>query len=134
MSELDNALEAALASIPECMAAGFIDLSSGMLLGIRSVDSQPYTVLELLAAATGDLFQSAGIRAIEGLFKEARGQARDERHYFQEIVASSDNVIHLFLRATQQDYAACFVCRKSVNLGMALTRARGSVGALEALL
>ena len=30
---LDNALQTAVSSIPECLAAGYIDLSSGMILG-----------------------------------------------------------------------------------------------------
>ncbi len=73
MADLNNALQAAVTSIPECLAAGYIDLSSGMLLGIRSVDSQPQEVVELLAAATADLYQGTNVRMIEGIFKKARG-------------------------------------------------------------
>ncbi len=132
MADLNNALQSAISSIPECLAAGYIDLSSGMLLGIKSVDSHPNEVIELLAAATADLYQGTNVRMIESIFKKARGLKEDGHHYFQEFVVNSDNLIHVFLRAKNEDQVACFVCRKSANLGMALTKARGMMPALEA--
>ncbi len=132
MADLNNALQAAISSIPECLAAGYIDLSSGMLLGIKSVDSQPTDVVELLAAATADLFQGTNVTMIENIFKKARGLQADGHHYFQEIIINSDNLIHLFMRGKNEEQVACFVCRKSANLGMALTKSRSSMPALEA--
>ncbi len=132
MADLNNALQNAVASIPECIAAGYIDLASGMLLGIRSVDSHPAEVIELLAAATADLYQGANVRLIETIFKKARGLQDDGHHYFQEFIINSDNFIHVFLRGKNEEQVGCFVCRKSANLGMAITKARGAMPALEA--
>ncbi len=134
MSDLQNALQTAIASIPECLAAGYIDLSTGMLLDIKSVESQPTEVVELLAAATADLYQGTNVKMIESIFKKARGLKEDGHHYFQEIVINSDNLIHVFLRGKNEEQVACFVCRRSANLGMALTKARSSMPALEAAL
>lgn len=134
MSSLDSALQNAVSSIPECLSAGYIDLSSGMLLGIRSVDSHPTEVVELLAAATADLFQGTNVKMIESMFKKARGLKDDGHHYFQEIIINSDNLIHVFLRGKNEEQVACFVCRKSANLGMALTKARSAMPSLEAAL
>ncbi len=132
MADLNTALQGAISTIPECLAAGYVDLSSGMLLGIKSVDSHPAEVVELLAAATADLYQGSNVRMIESIFKKSRGLKDDGHHYFQEFVVNSDNLIHVFLRAKNEDQVACFVCRKSANLGMALTKARGAMPALEA--
>jgi len=132
MADLTNALTSAIAAVPECLAAGYIDLSSGMLLGIKSVDSQPNEVVELLAAATADLYQGPNVKTIESIFKKSRGLKDDGHHYFQEFIVNSENLIHVFLRGSNQQQVACFVCRKSANLGMALTKARGVMGALEA--
>src|SRR5512135_1444462 len=134
MADLNNALQSAIASIPECIAAGYIDLSSGMLLGIKSVDSQPAEVVELLAAATADLYQGTNVKMIESIFKKARGLQEDGHHYFQEIIINSDNLIHVFLRGKNEEQVACFVCRKTANLGMALTKARSAMPSLEAAL
>jgi hypothetical protein len=133
MASLDNALQNAISSIPECLAAGFIDLSSGMLLGIKTVDSHPQEVMDLLAAATSDLYQGSNVRMIESIFKKARGLQDDGHHYFQEIIINSDNLIHVFLRGrANEEHVACFVCRKTANLGMALTKSRTAMPTLEA--
>ncbi len=132
MADLNNVLSTAVASIPECIAAGYIDLASGMLMGMKTVDSQPDDVVELLAAATADLFQGPNVKMIESIFKKARGLKDDGHHYFQDIVVNSENLIHVFIRGKNEQQVGCFVCRRSANLGMALTKARGAMPALEA--
>jgi hypothetical protein len=134
MSNLDNMLQKAVSTVPDCIAAGYIDLSSGMLLGLKSVDSHPREVIELLAAATADLFQGPSVQAIEKLFRSARGVPENGQHYFQEVLVNSDNMIHVFLRGKRQQQVACFVCRKGANLGMVLTKARMVMPELEASL
>lgn len=130
---LDQALANAISQVPECVAGGFVDLSSGMLLGVKTVDSHPAEVMDLLAAATSDLFQGNNVTVIENIFKKARGQLENKHHYFQEILVNSDNLIHVFIRAKKSEQqVACFVCRKSANLGMVLTKARQSMPSLEA--
>jgi len=131
MSNLDNMLQKAVTSVPDCIAAGYIDLSSGMLLGMKSVDSHPREVIELLAAATADLFQGSSVQAIEKLFRAARGVPENGQHYFQEIIVNSDNMIHIFVRGKRQQQVACFVCRKGANLGMVLTKSRMVMPELE---
>ena len=128
----DDALQPAVNSIPECVAAGYVDVASGMLLSITTVASHPRQVIDMLAAATGDLFNGESVTMIERMFKKARG-LQDDYHYFQEIIINSENLLHVFLRGkTNPEYVAVFVCRKSANLGMALTKARLALPALEA--
>lgn len=118
--------------IPECLAAGYIDLSSGLLLAINTIDSHPSEIVDMLAAATSDLFAGKNVVTIENMFKKSRGLAQSNRHYFQEVIVNSDRMIHVFLRGKlHPEYIACFVCRNSVNLGMALSRARASLNELE---
>lgn len=130
---LDQALQKAISAVPECVAAGYVDLTTGMLLGIKTVDSHPQDVMEVLAAATSDLFQGSNVTTIEALFKKARGLKDDGHHYFQDIIVNSDNLIHIFLRGkSNEDHVLGLVCRKSANLGMALSKARGMVPEVEA--
>lgn len=133
MASLDNALQKAVTNIPECVAAGYVDLASGMVLSIKTVDSHPSSVIELLAAATADLFQGPNVSAIEQAFRKARGLPENhDHHYFQEIIVNSENLIHVFLRGKRQQQVAAFVCRKGANLGMVLTKARMSMPEIEA--
>lgn len=130
---LEKVLSAAQTTVPECIASGYVDMSTGMLLAVRTVDNQPSEVLDLLAAATADLFQGANVTAIEKIFKRARGVAEDDHHFFQEIVVFSDNLLHVFLRSKKrQDHALVYVCLGKANIGMVLSKARISLGQIEA--
>lgn len=133
MSDFNSAIANAVSNIPECLAAGVVDMDSGMLLGVKTVDSHPQEVLDMLAAATQDLFQGQNVVTIENTFKKARGLELDDYHYFKEIIVNSENLIHVFIRGKQHpQYVMTFVCRLSANLGMVLTKARGQVPLLEA--
>ena len=132
---LDAVLSQVAGTVPECLAAGYVDAASGMLLAIRTVDAHPREVIDLVAAATGDLFNGPNVSMIETLFKRSRGINDEGHHYFQEIIINSDNLIHVFLRGkTNPDYVAVFVCRRTANLGMALTKARMAMPKIEAAL
>ncbi len=129
---LDNAIQTAVQQIPECVAAGYVDMSTGMLLGVKTIDSHPSEVLDMLAAATADLFQGSNIVAIEKMFKRSRGVPDDGHHYFQEMMIFSDNLLHIFIRCKGfTDHVMTFVCRKNVNIGMALAKARMAMPTIE---
>ena len=133
MSKLDQQLNTAVSSIPECLAAGYVDIGSGMLLSVKTVDSHPSEVLDLVAAATADMFAGPNVSMIEKMFKKSRGVADDNHHYFQEIIVNSDNLLHIFMRGKKySSHVTVFVCRKSANLGMALTKARLALPEIEA--
>ena len=130
---LDAALNKAASLVPECLAAGYVDTESGMLLAIKTVDSHPREVIDLVAAATADLFNGPNVSMIERMFKKSRGVADDGHHYFQEIIVNSDNLIHVFMRGKRYpSYVMVFVCRRTANLGMALTKARLAMPEIEA--
>lgn len=130
---LDTTLAKAQQMIPECVAAGYVDMSTGMLLGVKTVDSHPQEVLDLVAAATADLFQGQSVTTIEKLFRRSRGQQENGTHYFREIIVFSENLLHVFLRAKKKnDQAVVFVCRASANVGMVLAKSRAVLGEIEA--
>lgn len=132
-ANLEKELARAIAAVPECLAGGYVDLTTGMMLAVKTVDSHPREVLDLVAAATADLFQGQNVAMIEQLFKRARGVREDDHHYFQEIIVNSDNLVHIFMRGKRYpDYVLCLVCRKAANLGMALTKARIVMPSVEA--
>lgn len=129
---LENALQKSMSSVPECVAAGYVDMTTGMLLGVKTVDSHPQEVLDLVSAATADLFQGNNVVAIEQLFKKSRGVKDDGSHYFHEIIVFSENLLHVFLRCkTSPDHATVFVCRKNANIGMVLAKTRISLSSIE---
>ena len=109
---------------PDCVAAGVVDMATGMLLSYETVETHPPEVLDLLAGATLDLFQGRTVVMIEDVFKERRGITSDT-HFFQEILVNSSNLTHLFIRNNHhEDVVAVVVCPKSVNIGMLFASAR----------
>lgn len=130
---IDESLSKAQRAIPECVAIGFVDMKTGMLLSVKTVDSHPQEVLDLVAAATGELFQGPNVSAIEKAFKKVRGLSNDDHHYFQEILVMSDNLIHVFQRCKRHsDMVLATICRAGANLGMVLTKARSALPEIEA--
>lgn len=130
---LDNVLRDIQRSVPECVASGVVDITTGMLLSIRTVDSHPQEVIDLVAAATGELFQGENVTAIENMFKRIRGVRDAAHHYFQEIVIFSDNLLHLFQRCKKNsNLVLVSVCRKKANLGMVMVKARNQLDNVDA--
>ena len=130
---LDTELATVQKNIPECVAVGLVDLKSGLLMGIKTLDSHPQEVIDLVAAATGDMFQGTNVSLIEKTFKRVRGVKDDSHHYFQEIIVLSDNLVHVFQRCKRnEDFVLCVVCRASANLGLVLAKSRSGLSAVEA--
>lgn len=131
--QLTQILQMTSTRVPECVAAGFIDIASGVLLSMRTSHALTEEMADLIASATSDMFNGPNISAIERMFRSSRGGGDSGRSYFQEIVVHSDHLVHIFMRGQEKpEYAAVFVCRRSVNLGMALTRSRLVLPELEA--
>jgi hypothetical protein len=129
---LDTTLAKVQHSIPDCVAAGYVDMNTGMLLGVKTLDSHPQEVLDLVAAATADLFQGPSVTTIEKLFRKARGQQENGARYFKEIIVISENLIHVFLRSKKYpEQSAVFVCRASANIGMVIAKSRQALGEVE---
>lgn len=127
-----EAVKSFRSSVPDCVAAGIIDMSTGMLLSVETTDAHPQEVLDLLAAATFDIFQGRNVVMIEDIFKRRRGVSGGG-HYFQEILVNSQHLAHLFIRsAVSNNIVATVVCRRSVNIGMMFAQARMVMRQMEA--
>jgi hypothetical protein len=130
---LDDELNSAMKTIPECVAGAYIDMTSGMLLSVKTLDSHPQEVLDMVSAATADMFQGSTVSEIEHAFRKSRGHADSEHHYFQEFLVFSENLLHVFMRTKKYpDHVATFICRKSANVGMVLAKSRMTVDKLAA--
>jgi len=132
--EIDAALQSAISSSSQCVAAGYVDLVAGVIIGMKTLDAYPQELLDFLAVASADMFQGPNVAGIERAFDQARGMTGERRHYFQEILVTSDHLVHVFLRSRKnQNHASCFVYRKSVSIGLAMTESRAAMQTIEAV-
>ncbi len=121
---IETILMKSMKEVPKAVAAGVVDMSTGMLLGVKTVDSHPQEVLDLVAAATKDLFEGDNVTTIEDTFKRMRGVSTSER-YFKEVIVMSTNLVHVFARLkSMQSVILVVVCREDTNLGLALMKTR----------
>lgn len=120
----EAAIKSAMDDVPKAVAAGIVDMASGMMLSMKTLDSHPQAVIDVLAPATKELFEGDMVLHIENLFKKSRGVESDER-YFREIMISSKNLWHYFGRfESNSQIVLCVVARGDVNMGMFLVKAR----------
>lgn len=120
----EQIMKKAMKDIPKCVAVGMVDLESGMLLNVKTIDSHPQEVLDLVAAATKEIYEGDNVIAIEDMFKRIRGVRSDE-HYFQQILITSQNLIHFFARMEHNPSVVLVaVCRIDANLGLIVAKGR----------
>jgi hypothetical protein len=120
-------------TVPECISVGIVDMKTGMLLGMKSASAYPQEFLDMVAAATGDLFQGQNVTMIEQMFRKQRGMKEDGHHYFQEIIVLSDNLLHVFLRCKRnEDLVMVTVAKNTANLGMVIAKSRAALAGVEA--
>lgn len=121
----DEIIKQAMTEVPKAVAAGLVDMASGMMLSMKTVDSHPQSVLDILAPATKEMFEGDMVLSIEKLFKQARGVENDDR-YFQEILIASTHLWHYFGRLkSNPQIVLAVVTRGDVNLGLLVVKARG---------
>lgn len=120
----DTAVASALSRVPKAVATGIVDMGTGMLLAIKTTESHPQAVLDMVAAGTKELFEGDVALAIEDTFKQIRGDTAKE-HYFYEMLVNSKNLIHYFGRmASAPTCVLAVVCRADANLGLVIAKAR----------
>lgn len=122
--EIHKGIEDSLNNVPKAVAAGIVDMGSGMMLDMKTTSSHPQEVFDFLAAATKDMFEGENVVTIENLFKKSRG-SKSEEHYFREIVVYSTNLLHYFTRLPQKsNIVYVVVCAADANVGLVLVKAR----------
>ncbi|SDX01760.1 hypothetical protein SAMN05444358_102203 [Ruegeria halocynthiae] len=124
---IESALASAIKTIPDCIAAGYVDMETGMLLGVDASDKDSADALENLAIAVVNLFQGRGMRGFEELLRAADVDEA-EHAGFGEIAVFSNDRLHIFLRTREYpDHVVCYICRDSANVGLALTKSHLSL-------
>ncbi|MTI00840.1 MULTISPECIES: hypothetical protein [Alphaproteobacteria] len=129
---IEAALTTAMETIPDCIAAGYVDMETGMLLGTKTTEPESEEVLDTLAVAVANLFQGQGVKAFEKLLRAA-GVQDSENPGFGEIAVFSNDRLHIFLRTKEYpEHVVCYICRDSANIGLALTKSHLSLGPVAA--
>lgn len=121
----ENALISILRDIPDCVATGWVDLTTGKLLEVETAGPPP-DGHEVITTAATEVLQRANVSLIEQMFRRALGGAG--KHYFHEILVMAQDRVHMFARCRiNEDQALVVVAPISTNLGRLITRTRAAL-------
>jgi hypothetical protein len=127
LSKLRNLFNDVVEAVPECLAAGLVDIASGLMLDVETAGPMPSRALDMIAATTMEMFCGKNVIAIQDMVQRGDGD-----YLFDEITLANQNFLHVFLRMKMYgNFVLCLVFRRSVHLGMALTAARDAVTEVE---
>lgn len=127
---IQDAIAAALTSVPGCLAVAFIDISAGVALHIGTISQLPPQVQEHLPGASAALFSHEDLALLDARISGA-ATIKPPR----ELIANTEATTHVFLRGqSYPDYGAVFVCSKDTNFGYLLYKARAALAEIEAAL
>ena len=134
MGKIDDACKEVVSKVDGAVAAGVVDLDTGMLLGIHNAAQYTQTLNEIVAAASMDLFRGANISRIEQMVRQHRGVAEGGEHYFQEIQITSEHNYH-FAKVLKKGRAVLMlVTKKTTNIGMGWAQLKSIIPQVEPLI
>ncbi|MCK0126645.1 hypothetical protein MWU76_19805 [Gelidibacter sp. F2691] len=127
---LDETLLAAMQTVPNCLAAGYVDMQTGFLLGLQGRDQDSMDALETLSTSVANLILGQGVRTFEELLSDGDGTSKTG---FGEIAIYSGGRLYLLLRRQDQpDHVVCFVSDSDTNVGLALAKSAANLNAISA--
>ncbi len=126
--KLDDVIDTVRNAVPECLAAGVVDLATGMLLAVRVDGDRSGNDLDLLASTAETLFQGSRLPQLAQAFSEGESTIHD-------VMVVSEGAAFIFQRCRRRPgVAVVTVSRASANLGMVLARARQALVSVESVL
>ncbi|MCL4838152.1 MAG: hypothetical protein KJ058_09330 [Thermoanaerobaculia bacterium] len=125
-------LERLVRGLPSGVAAGVVELSSGMPVAFSTLDQHSKREFDLLAAATTGLFHDTTVTTIERMDREHLASPEERREALQQVIVQSRHMLYLFLRCRREpDLVLVSLCRADANLGLALMVSREALQRLE---
>jgi hypothetical protein len=134
MGKIDDACRDVVSKVDGAVAAGVVDLDTGMLLGVHNNAQYTQTLNEIVAAACMDLFRGANVARVESMVRQHRGIPENGEHYFQEIQITSDNNFHFAKVLKKGKAVVMLVTKKTTNLGMGWAQLKSVIPTLEPLI
>jgi hypothetical protein len=129
---LHATLQQSLKTVPDGVAAGYVDLNTGTLLGIFAAEGRPQEFLNVMASAVTELFEAPLFKMIDKIWS---GQLTEEdlaKDGFGEILLFGKEYTTLLKRCQKHDrHAVIYVSRQQTPPGILLMEVRKSLPAVE---
>ncbi len=133
MSSINDICGKILNDADGALGVAVVDLSTGLILG--AAHDVPYftqTYIDAVASAAVEMFRGKGIKSVEKLISQQRGEALENS--IKEVQMSTSNTFHYMSVVPGKPNAlAVLITSNKTNLGMGWAALRGALPELEPL-
>jgi hypothetical protein len=129
---LQDTLRETLKAVPDGVAAGYVDLTTGALLGISATEKKPQEFLNAMASAVAELFEAPLFKMIDKIWSDDLTEEDLGKDGFGEILLFGKEYTTLLKRCEKHErHAVIYVSRKETPPGILLMGVRKSLPAVE---
>ena len=130
---LHDALRESLRSVPDGVAAGYIDLATGSLLSVCAEDEKPQEFLNILASAVTELFEAPLFKVLDQIWSKDFTKDDLEKDALREVLLLGDQHITLLRRCEKNTkHAVVYVARNRTSPGVLIMQVRNQLPSVEA--
>jgi hypothetical protein len=129
---LDEALRNAILDIPNCIAAGAVDLTSGTLLALQAEEASPQEMLNVMTTTITELFEAPLLQAFSEIYAAPSNEGSPRRTQFTELLLLNSYHNYLLLRGRQRpDLAVIVITKKDTPVGLLMMKAMAAMPEIE---
>jgi hypothetical protein len=130
---LHNTLQESLESVPDGVAVGYLDLTTGSLLSIAAREERPQEYLNVIAAAVTELFEAPLLKALDKVWAADFNEKSLEEQGFKEILLLGNEYTTVLKRCENNvNHAVIYVTKKQAPPGVLLMQVRSNLPVVEA--
>jgi hypothetical protein len=131
-TSLQATLQQSLESVPNGVAAGYVDLTTGTLLGLFAREERPQEFLNAMAVAVTELLEAPLFRVIDKIWSKQLSEENLTQDGFGEILLFGADYTALLKRCEKHEqHAVIYVAGKDTPPGILLMQVRKSLPAVE---
>src|SRR5262245_48324013 len=125
---LRNTLQASLESVPDGIAVGYLDLTTGSLISLASKNEKPQEILNVIASAATELFEAPLFKVLDKIWSDSFAKRDLDDNAFGEILLLGNEYTTLLKRCEKHaNHAVIYVTKKNTPPGVLLMQVRSNL-------
>ena len=129
---LDEALRKAISDIPNCVAMGAVDLTSGTLLAVQSDEERSQEMLNVMTSTVTELFEAPLLQAFSEIYSPHSDEGATAGTQFTELLLLNNYHNYLLLRGRKRrQLAVIVITKKDTPVGLLMMKALGAMPDIE---
>jgi hypothetical protein len=132
---LHEALRNAMSNIPNCIAVGAVDLTSGTLLALQAEEERPQEMLNVMTSTITELFEAPLLQAFSEIYAASPDESPQRGTQFTELLLLNSFHNYLLLRGRKrQDLAIIVITKKDTSAGLLMLKGLAAMADIEKVL